>query len=135
MRRIEQAGRVLAIFIPAGFAPPGLTFPTRDEDTLQVGLWSYDAGKVLGLHRHTPNFRTVELTQEAVLVRKGGLIADITEDDGNPVESVELGPGDLLVVLGGAHRYRISEDNTTVFEFKTGPFVGVEADKVVMESD
>ena len=41
-----------------------------------------------------------------------------------------LEPGDCSVSYYGGHNYMSLEDNTTVYEFKTGPYLGQELDKV-----
>jgi hypothetical protein len=38
--------------------------------------------------------------------------------------------GDLSITLQGGHTYTILEDNTLVYEFKTGPYEGQSKDKV-----
>ena len=40
-----------------------------------------------------------------------------------------LNPGDASFTLEGAHTYEILEDNTVVYEYKTGPYEGQKLDK------
>ena len=40
-----------------------------------------------------------------------------------------LKPGDASFTLEGAHTYEILEDDTIVYEYKTGPYEGQSLDK------
>jgi hypothetical protein len=42
-------------------------------------------------------------------------------------------PGDISMTFKGGHNYRILEDNTLVYEYKTGPYLGIEYDKKFIE--
>jgi hypothetical protein len=41
-----------------------------------------------------------------------------------------LEPGDISLTLHGGHNYVALEEDTLVYEFKTGPYLGQEKDKV-----
>ena len=41
-----------------------------------------------------------------------------------------LNVGDASFTLEGGHNYEILEDNTLVYEYKTGPYEGQEFDKI-----
>ena len=41
----------------------------------------------------------------------------------------ELGAGDCVVVFKAGHGFEVLEDNTILYEFKNGPYFGVEIDK------
>jgi hypothetical protein len=48
----------------------------------------------------------------------------------NTVQAVRtLEQGDITLTLYGGHGYRILEENTLVYEFKSGPYQGIEVDK------
>ena len=38
-------------------------------------------------------------------------------------------PGDCSITFKGGHNYEILEDDTIVYEYKTGPYQGIEMDK------
>jgi len=44
-----------------------------------------------------------------------------------------LDVGDCSVTLGGGHTYLILEDDTLVYEYKTGPYKGIENDKIFLD--
>ena len=45
----------------------------------------------------------------------------------------QLTPGDLSMTFEGGHNYMATESNTFVYEFKTGPYKGIENDKTFIE--
>ena len=45
------------------------------------------------------------------------------------IEEPVLEAGDASVTLKGGHNFLILEDDTVVYEYKTGPYYGVEVDK------
>ncbi len=128
-RDIVHEGLVLARHLAADAWPEALAFHSADADFLQVGTWSYKAGRQLAAHRHNPVPREVGHTQELVFVRRGRLAATIYALDDTPVERIELRAGDVLVLLHGGHGYEILEDDTQVLEVKNGPYVGAETDR------
>ena len=49
--------------------------------------------------------------------------------DNTVVATPILTQGDISITLKGGHTFEILEDDTIVYEFKTGPYEGVELDK------
>jgi len=120
----------LAIIHFAGAWQIGLDFISDASDFIQVGTWSYDSTKELPAHRHVPNVRTIDRTQEAVYVVSGCIEVVLFEDGMSEYSmTVKLFSGDLCVLLSGGHGYEVLENNTRVIEFKNGPFTTVEKDK------
>jgi hypothetical protein len=50
--------------------------------------------------------------------------------DDTIIDQIILYPGDCSMTFAGGHNYVIQEDNTIVYEYKTGPYKGIENDKV-----
>ena len=48
------------------------------------------------------------------------------------VETV-LSAGDCVVVFKAGHAFEVLEDDTILYEFKTGPYYGVEKDKEIID--
>ena len=46
-----------------------------------------------------------------------------------------LMPGDCSMTFRGGHNYLILEDDTIVYEYKTGPYLGQEFDKVFLNNN
>ena len=56
--------------------------------------------------------------------------AEHNDIDDNIIAEPILKEGDASFTLYGGHTYEILEDNTLVYEYKTGPYEGQKLDKV-----
>lgn len=127
---IKEGDIVLARHIPADAVwRDGLNFFSQDDDFIQVGVWGYDAGKQLKAHIHNEVARTVLWTQEVLFVRTGRIRSNVYDTAEQRVAELEVGPGDVIILLRGGHGYDILEDGTQVLEIKNGPYVGADLDR------
>jgi len=55
------------------------------------------------------------------------------DTDGITLAKPILNMGSCSVTLGGGHTYVILEDDTLVYEYKTGPYKGSKDDKVFLD--
>jgi hypothetical protein len=128
---MEQAEHIswhnqpLAYIIRAAFLPDRTTFLTPPEFKQQVGYIVYLAGTKIARHIHRPLERHLVGTSEVLIVKKGHCLIDIYNDDHELVATRELYPGDLMLMVGGGHGFRMLED-TVFLEIKQGPYTGVE---------
>lgn len=130
MHEIKKNGKILARHITPEDIKPGLISLTNDDEFLQVVAWGhYEKGKYLQDHWHNEFERTAMRTYEAVYVVKGAIEARLFDLELNPVETLTIGQGEMLILLESAHGYTILEEDTTVLEIKNGPFLGVDKDK------
>ncbi len=72
------------------------------------------------------------IAQEAWVIIEGSAKVDYYDTDGAYISSHILHKGDCTVTLKGGHNYTSLEDNTLVYEFKTGPYDGISKDKVLI---
>lgn len=81
-------------------------------------------------HIHTWKDCDINTTvaQEAWVVIRGRVKATLYDEDQNLVGESELIPGDCCITLHGGHKYASLEDSL-VYEFKSGPYLGDAADK------
>lgn len=128
----DSRGKLVAYKI-GGNAPQGLSAWSAPEDYLQTLVWNYPAGKRLAAHAHRNVPRRVTHTQEAVVVLAGRLQANVYDAERRLAGSIDVGRGEVLVLLEGGHGYEILEDGTQVVEIKNGPYPGAEADRVRFE--
>ena len=63
---------------------------------------------------------------------RGSILVTYYDTDGTLLEKVTLNTGDISFTLEGGHTYEIMEDDTLVYEYKTGPYEGQEKDKVFL---
>lgn len=122
---IECSGRPLAYIIRASLMPERTTFLTPDDFKQQVGFVVYPAGGEIARHTHRPIERRLVGTSEVLVVRKGRAEVDIFDDDRTLVTTRELRLGDVMLMMGGGHGFRILED-TVFLEIKQGPYTGVD---------
>lgn len=84
-------------------------------------------------HLHIPNERSIERTQEVWYIVTGAATVELYDTDSKPLEqSLSLRAGDLFITYAGGHEYT-TDAGCVVLEVKNGPFVGVSADKVVID--
>jgi mannose-6-phosphate isomerase-like protein (cupin superfamily) len=122
---IERDGRPLAYIIRASMMPDTTTFLTPNEFKQQVGFVVYPKGGEIARHVHRPLQRSLVGTSEVLVVRKGRAEIDIYDDDRTLVATRELGEGDVMLMIGGGHGFRMIED-TVFLEIKQGPYTGVD---------
>lgn len=125
VERILHGGMPLAYIIRAGLMPTETTFLTPPEFKQQVGFVAYPAGGEIPRHVHLPLQRQLTGTSEVLVLRKGRCLMDVYNDDLELVATRELGAGDIMLMVGGGHGFRMLED-TVFLEVKQGPYLAVE---------
>ena len=73
------------------------------------------------------------IAQESWVVVKGSVECNFYDTDGTLLGKPILKQGDCSVTLGGGHTYLILEDDTLVYEYKTGPYKGRKLDKEFLD--
>ena len=119
------AGQPLAYIIRAAEAPSQTTFLTPPDFKQQVGFVVYPAGGVIARHAHLPIERRLSGTSEVIIVRSGRCELDVYDDGRALVATRELRTGDVMLMVGGGHGFRMLED-TILLEVKQGPYTGLQ---------
>jgi hypothetical protein len=122
---ITSNGAVLCLIVRAGQRPERTTFLTPPEYKQQVGFVVYPAGSEIARHLHRPLERRLVGTSEVLLVQEGRCLLDVYDDERRLVATRELGPGDLMLMVGGGHGFRMLEP-TVLLEIKQGPYTGLD---------
>jgi mannose-6-phosphate isomerase-like protein (cupin superfamily) len=122
---ITSDGVPLCYVIRAELNPEKTTFITPPEFKQQVGFVVYSAGGEIVRHVHRPLQRHIVGTSEVLVVKKGRCQIDIYNDDRDLVATRELRAGDIILIVGGGHGFRIRED-TVFLEIKQGPYTGLD---------
>lgn len=120
---IGSEGRVYCYIVRQDSTLASTTFVTPDDATLQVGFVVHAAGSEVRRHYHLPLERRIVGTPEVLVVRSGRCEMDVYDDDQRLVASKELGVGDVMVMVGGGHAFRMLDD-TVLLEVKQGPYFG-----------
>jgi hypothetical protein len=125
VERITAHGTTLAVIIRSTVAPAATTFFTPPEYKQQVGFVVYGAGGAVERHTHLPLERHLVGTSEVIVVRSGRCELDVYDDDRVLVATRVLETGDVMLMVGGGHGFRMLED-TVLLEVKQGPYTGMD---------
>ena len=100
-----------------------------DEEFLQVSGRRLSKETFVPAHKHKPVDRKTNITQEAWLVVKGKVKGVFYDLDDSILHETILTDGDCIVLYRGGHSLEVLEEDTVFYEFKTGPYFGVDIDK------
>jgi mannose-6-phosphate isomerase-like protein (cupin superfamily) len=123
IEKITWDGVPLAYIIRGESVPDRTTFLTPPDFRQQVGFVVYPAGGEIQRHVHRPIARHLVGTSEVLVVRRGRCEIDIYNDARELVATRELRVGDVMLMVGGGHGFRMLED-TVFLEVKQGPYTG-----------
>ena len=73
------------------------------------------------------------IAQESWVVIKGSVKCHLYDVNDELLREEVLRQGDCSMTFAGGHTYTILEDDTVVYEYKTGPYEGQKMDKVFLE--
>lgn len=102
-----------------------------EEQFLQASAIKVDSGKSYRPHKHLVKavLETETITQESWVVIQGCVKVTLYDLDDTVIATEVIGKGDSTITFAGGHGYEILEDNTVVYEYKTGPYRGQQLDK------
>ena len=105
-----------------------------EKEFIQLSALNMNEGHTFRPHQHIwkPGEKEV-IAQESWVVIKGKVKCSFYDTDGTLLVEPILDVGDCSVTLGGGHTYLILEDDTLVYEYKTGPYKGQKMDKVFFD--
>ena len=101
------------------------------DNFIQCSHLKLERGKTFRPHKHIwkePTFNSM-IAQESWVVMRGSVQASFFDLDGSHLSDATLNQGDVSFTLQGGYNYLILEDDTVVYEYKTGPYTGQENDK------
>ena len=130
--RIESNGQTYAMFIKAGYDPPGVDFVTKNEDEFQLGVMRREKGYRVQAHTHPLYPRMTQGISEFLFFRKGKAKVMVYDEDWKKLAEVIMEAGDCLLFLRGGHELEMLEE-TSMVEVKQGPFMGVASTKIFRE--
>ena len=105
-----------------------------EKEFIQLSALKMRKNKTFRPHKHIwKSGEKKVIAQESWVVIKGQVECVFSDTDGTFLANPILNPGDCSITLGGGHTYKILEEDTLVYEFKTGPYKGVKKDKVFLD--
>jgi hypothetical protein len=108
----------------------GRTNIAPENEFLQLAGIKMDKGQTFKAHKHILHEKTTNIAQESWLVIQGQVQCTFYDLDDTMIAQPVLNPGDGSMTFRGGHNYLILEDDTIVYEYKTGPYLGQQLDKV-----
>ena len=125
-----QPDKLLHIIIRKEDMKPGREDIVDAENFIQCSMLNLEKDKTFKPHRHIWKERTRNvIAQESWVVIQGSVKCIFYDLDDTLLAEPILNVGDSSYTLEGGHNYLILEDNTLVYEYKTGPYEGQEFDK------
>ena len=107
-----------------------------EDNFLQCATLRMEKGKTFPPHKHITKDRHYpeQIAQESWVVIKGSVKCTFYDLDDTIISNdTILKAGDASFTLYGGHTYEILEEDTLVYEYKTGPYEGQELDKTFID--
>ena len=106
-----------------------------ENNFLQCATLKLNGGHTFKPHKHIfkERFYKDKIAQESWVVIRGSVKCIFYDIDDTIIATPVLHVGDASFTLQGGHNYLILEDNTIVYEYKTGPYEGQAFDKTFIE--
>jgi cupin fold WbuC family metalloprotein len=129
-----QPDKLLHMIIRKEEIKPGRVDIVSEENFIQCSMLNMEKGKTFKPHKHIWKERTRNvIAQESWVVIQGSVKCIFYDLDDTIIAEPILYPGDSSYTLEGGHNYLIMEDDTLVYEYKTGPYEGQAMDKTFLE--
>lgn len=127
-----EPGKLLHFVHKQGDSTDNRTDLVDSNNFIQCSFLKLEKDKTFVPHIHIEKSRHYEkqIAQESWVVIKGRVQLFFYDIDGILLrDDLVLTPGDASFTLYGGHTYKILEENTIVYEYKTGPYEGQKLDK------
>jgi hypothetical protein len=102
------------------------------SEPLQVATIYSRKHRTFPAHYHIAQTREFSQTQEVWIVVTGWVEVTIFDLDNSPAGILELFSGGIAIMYRGGHSFQMGAE-AKVVEVKTGPYIGREADKELIE--
>ncbi len=123
VQKIERGDDLYAIIIRSNYSKEGISFFTPDDYSQQLGYMKHPKGHIINPHIHNEVSRSVYLTQEVLIIKKGKLRVDFYDDNKYYLFSEVLCSGDIILLSKGGHGFEVLEE-LEMIEVKQGPYSG-----------
>jgi cupin fold WbuC family metalloprotein len=105
-----------------------------EDNFIQCSILNLEKNKTFRPHKHIWKERNRNvIAQESWIVIEGSVKCIFYDLDNTIISEPILKSGDASFTLEGGHNYLILEDNTLVYEYKTGPYEGQIFDKTFID--
>jgi cupin fold WbuC family metalloprotein len=129
-----QPDKLLHMIVRKEEIKPGRVDIVSEKNFIQCSMLNMEKGKTFKPHKHIWKERTRNvIAQESWVVIQGSVKCIFYDLDDTIIAEPILYPGDSSFTLEGGHNYLIMEDDTLVYEYKTGPYEGQAMDKTFLQ--
>ena len=129
-----EPSKLLHIVVRKKDLKPGRVEVVSENNFIQCALLNMEKGKTFKPHKHIWKNRTRDvIAQESWVVIQGKVRCTFYDIDDKVIAEPILNTGDASFTLEGGHTYTILEDDTLVYEYKTGPYEGQKLDKEFLD--
>lgn len=123
--------KLLHMIVRKGDIKEGRTNLCPDEQFLQCAALKLPKGTTFKAHRHITKPAEFIMPEESWHIINGEVMIFMYDTDGIYIDLEILEAGDSSFSFNGAgHNYEVLSENCDVREYKVGPYIGVESDKV-----
>ena len=131
IENIYHNDKLFSVIIRDNYHAEGITFITPDDMPHQLGYMNRDKDYIIAPHIHNKVSRTIEYTQETIIIKSGVVRVDFYDENRDYLESRILYKGDIILLANGGHGFKMIQPSEMV-EIKQGPYCGT-MDKVRFE--
>lgn len=132
IEKVIYNDKLFAIIIRSDYRKDGIEFFTPNDFSQQLAYMNRPLGYKIEPHIHNKVQREVYYTQEVLFIKKGKVKVDFYDNERNPVNTIIVQTGDVILLASGGHGFEMLEE-TEMIEVKQGPFAG-DADKTRFEA-
>ena len=126
-----EPSKLLHIVVRKKDVKPGRVEVVSENNFIQCALLNMEKGKTFQPHKHIWKSGEEQcIAQESWVVIKGKVQCTFFDVNDEVLVEPILQEGDASFTLEGGHTYTILENDTLVYEYKTGPYKGQKQDKI-----
>ena len=105
-----------------------------EDNFIQCSLLKLENNKTFSPHKHITKSRNYDnqISQESWLVLDGKIECTFYDIDDTVLATTVLNKGDASFTLYGGHTFKVLQEDTIIYEYKTGPYEGQQLDKVLI---
>ena len=116
-------GEVIAVLIKSGNFNRGMEFFTQESSPLQLASVRHPQGKRIEPHLHNKCDRSISVTQEIDILRKGKIRVSLFTNSKKLLARFLMKAGDIILFSSGGHGYDVLKDMEMIL-VKQGPYAG-----------
>ena len=104
-----------------------------EDQSIQVSHLLLKKNQTFKAHKHIVFNRNMPIAQESWVVISGKVKIFYYDLNDSLITTRIIEKGECTITYRGGHNYESLEENTIVYEFKTGPYFGVDKDKAFLK--